>query len=397
MIKKIINKVKRLFVLCREQGVLSLWSYIKRRYIFKFSTFYHQKDSLACAEAGVSGVSVGQNMSDDFIRRITVLYNSSKGISADDSKNPQSGEMWNYIVEEHFSELHEAFVGMDEKAVRAILSEPDKSDIFYGFDIMTKCFTKSFDSEGKRKAHAVKCFDDLLRLAEFLGAVRLYNPGSVPFDLPQPEVTLEAIEKKIGVTLDFPNPYPRENGLVLPSGVMSYRVPQAIYQAWRIKQLTKGIKNPRVLEIGAGLGRTAYYARLFGIKDYTIVDIPSTLVSQAYYLGACLGEERVVLHGERTRKDGVKIMPPEAFFAGDQEYDLIVNCDSLTELNHEIAEDYWKKISSICPMFLSVNHEVNGFRILDFIEGSKVIKSADRYPYWMRHGYVEEFIQFKTS
>ncbi len=54
----------------------------------------------------------------------------------------------------------------------------------------------------------------------------------------------------------------------------------------------------RVLEIGAGLGRTAYYAWRAGIRHYTIVDVPLTAVAQADFLGRTLGPEALTLAGE---------------------------------------------------------------------------------------------------
>ena len=103
---------------------------------------------------------------------------------------------------------------------------------------------------------------------------------------------------RVCIPFSIPNPFESENGLDSSRGVISYRVPQALYQAWRIKKLLKGIQNPKVLEIGAGLGRTAFYANELGIKDYTIVDLPITTVAQAYFLGRTLGEKNICLGGE---------------------------------------------------------------------------------------------------
>src|SRR5690606_14876259 len=113
-------------------------------------------------------------------------------------------------------------------------------------------------------------------------------------------------------------------------GIISYRVPQALYQAWRMAQLLKDIARPRVLEIGAGLGRTAFYARKFGILDYTIIDIPVTALSQGYYLGRVLGEDQIHLAGEdrASSDERIKILPPSYFLTGEDRYDLILNADS---------------------------------------------------------------------
>ena len=212
------------------------------------------------------------------------------------------------------------------------------------------------------------------------------------------EDILAGIDKAC-IPFSMPNPFESEHGLGSSRGVISYRVPQALYQAWRIKQLLKGIQNPRVLEIGAGLGRTAFYANELGIKDYTIVDLPITTVAQGYFLGRALGEENICLGGEQFDGDQnrVKIVVPEIFFAGDKTYDLILNVDSLTEMDFDVAQSYWDKIKVSTNIFLSINHEANKFRVRDlFVEDLNNL-IVHRGLYWMRKGYVEELIRIPAS
>jgi putative sugar O-methyltransferase len=184
--------------------------------------------------------------------------------------------------------------------------------------------------------------------------------------------------------------------LVSSRGIVSFRVPQALYQAWRIAQLLKGVDKPRVLEIGGGLGRTAFYARQFGIRDYTIIDIPVSSLAQGYFLGRTLGEEQVSLFGETAGAEQVKIMPPGFFLDGTDRYDLVVNVDSLTEIGRVAADQYWSAIEARASKFLSINHEANEFTVAQLI--SEAGHSAvSRTPYWMRRGFVEEVVEFATQ
>jgi SAM-dependent methyltransferase len=196
-----------------------------------------------------------------------------------------------------------------------------------------------------------------------------------------------------------PNPFPCEHGLKTSRGIISYRVPQSIYQASRIKQLVQGISNPRVLEIGAGLGRTAYYAYEMGIKDYTIIDIPITAAAQAYFLGRTIGDKNIYLDGERSNESSltVKILTPQTFFNETKTYDLIVNVDSLTEMDFSVAQAYWNKIKVTTSTFLSINHEANAFRVRDLIVDDLSMLNIRRELYWMRRGYTEELIQLPGS
>ncbi|MBI5627068.1 MAG: putative sugar O-methyltransferase, partial [Nitrosomonadales bacterium] len=230
-----------------------------------------------------------------------------------------------------------------------------------------------------------------------VGAVPLDNPETWAASAGKPYDAEDILAKlsKSCWPFSVPNPFPAEFGLSTSRGIVSYRVPQALYQAWRIKQLVKGIEHPRILEIGAGLGRTAYYAHELGIKDYTIVDIPMTATAQAYFLGRTLGEAQILLDGESSAgaSQMIKICTPQTFMDGEEKYDLIVNIDSLTEMDISTAKDYWQKIKASTKLFLSINHEANPFLVQDLIAEDMPNLDVNRELYWMRRGYVEEVIQ----
>jgi hypothetical protein len=242
--------------------------------------------------------------------------------------------------------------------------------------------------------------DHLVRFAEAIGAINLDNPesyGHIPPTRWDADAIINIISQKLNVPIVFPNPYPAEHGLATSSGVMSYRVPQALYQAYRIKEILKNKTSPRVLEIGGGLGRTAYYARLFGITDYTIVDLPFTAMSSGYFLGVTLGEDQILYSGENASdaQNRIKMLTPAEFLAGNKQYDLIINADGFTEFDPNTSQAYWNQIEKSTPIFLSINHEVNPFSVRMLIEKSELVSEASRFPYWMRKGYIEELVRFK--
>jgi putative sugar O-methyltransferase len=142
-----------------------------------------------------------------------------------------------------------------------------------------------------------------------------------------------------------------------------------------------------VLEIGAGLGRTAYFAQQFGLRDYTIIDLPMTNVAQGYFLGRTLGQETVSLYLED--RPGVRILPPSAFLEATDRYDLVVNVDSLTEMAPDTARAYCRAIKARAGTFLSINHEHNRFTVGDLCAELGMVADS-RTPYWLRRGYVDE-------
>jgi putative sugar O-methyltransferase len=212
--------------------------------------------------------------------------------------------------------------------------------------------------------------------------------------VPEQPLLLDRIETALGFAVKPPEAYAFYYGLETDRGVLGERALNALYGAWRVKQLTAGVAAPRVLEIGAGLGRLAAYCHRMGVTDYWIVDVPLTSLAHGHFLAHSLGADRIVLDGEpnaSARKDAVKILNPERFFA-DQflKFDLVINVDSLTELGKDVATSYFRRAAERSPILFSVNHEVNPFRVFDLQNEPRLFDRVDRQPYWLRSGYVEE-------
>lgn len=352
------------------------------------SLLFHRQSQLSANPDTV--LVSGVEKDGDLIRRIVGAYQSA-------NKADLGNSMWRVFFASYHQQIHQALISGDVKTTTEILRNPKDNNLFYGFDILTNHYHNAFSRTTVREAYAKLCLDGLVRFAESIGAISLDNTetwsakrGS-SWDA---ESVLTELNKSYGL-FSVPNPFPSEHGLKTSRGIISYRVPQSIYQASRIKQIVNGISNPRVLEIGAGLGRTAYYAYELGIKDYTIVDIPISTAAQAYFLGRTIGEDKIHLDGEHPNEFShkVKILTPKTFFDENKTYDLILNVDSLTEMDFSVAHAYWKKISVSTSKFLSINHEANEFRVRDIINDDLRNLRIQRELYWMRRGYAEELIQ----
>jgi hypothetical protein len=275
--------------------------------------------------------------------------------------------IWRDIFDQHQRSLHEVFMEGSAEEARAVLGNPLSNHLHYGFENTFKgCIGENSNDVSL-----------LRRLSEALGAERVENPehNSMQMSarklwrrLDSAESILQRIDGILG-RVDFPNPFPGETGIVTSRGMASFRAIQAIYQA----SLLKG----RVLEIGGGLGRTAYYAQRFGIADYTIVDLPFSGISQGYFLGRVLPTNTISLQS------------PDEFFDRADTYDMVLNVDSITELSAEMARKYAEAIRRRSGRLISINHESNRFTVRDLFG-----KSQSRHPYWFRTGYVEELFTF---
>jgi hypothetical protein len=176
--------------------------------------------------------------------------------------------------------------------------------------------------------------------------------------------------------------------------VASYRAIQAIYQAHRLKELSKKYGGI-VVEIGAGLGRTAYYAFAMGLNDYTIVDIPISTTAQAIFLAKTLGPDAVTLPGERHQKGKIRIETPNWFLNSTEKHGVVANIDSLVEMDESQAKAYINSILERARVFLSINHEYNAIAVRELL--SSRYSSYQRFPYWMRNGYAEELLTLEND
>jgi len=372
----------------RLKGILHRIRYFRAaRLILALSDtrLFHSESLLDASPAAATSIANSLVEDKELINRIIVAYQGA-------NQTDLGKSMWNLFFTTYHQPVHQALIDGNEKTVTEILRKPEISDLFYGFDILTKSFQGVFRKKRAREAYAKAC-------AESVGAVSMDNPADIQKKMSWKTENVLSELDKVCMPFSMPNPFANEHGLGSSRGVISYRVPQALYQAWRIKQLVGGIKNPRILEIGAGLGRTAFYAHELGIKDYTIVDLPITTVAQAYFLGRTLGEGNICLDGEQFDDDQnrVKIVVPETYLAESKTYDLVLNVDSLTEMDFSVAQAYWDKIKISTNTFLSINHEAHKFRVRDLLVEDLHSLIVHRGVYWMREGYAEELIRIHDT
>lgn len=290
-------------------------------------------------------------------------------------------------------DVHEALMANCVAGAQKLLRNPVSTDLYYGFENLARSIPTT---DPKWEGLAPLAYRDLLHLTEVVGARRLYYPEAERSadQLPAVETILSVLDAALGFRIDFPTPFPGEVGLITERGIASYRAIHAIYQAWRIATLVHNGKEAKVLEIGGGSGRTAYYASQLGIENYTIVDLPLSGVAQANFLGRVMGEDRICLYGEQGA--GIRLVPPEDFLKNRSRFDLVVNVDSLTEMSKLTAQHYCTEIFARSRRFLSINHETNTFTAREICRAAGM-RQLMRAPYWMRPGQVEELFEMETS
>jgi len=252
---------------------------------------------------------------------------------------------------------------------------------------------------------ALMAKDKLVSLAEAVGALPVENPeqGSYGASI---HADLDELVVRISERLGFDIAPPDIDGglfkLRTAHGLFGERDANAIFTAWLLRSILRGAEPARICEIGAGSGRVAYWSRRLGSNSYTIVDLPHVNAVQGYYLLKSLPEDSIVLYGEQPARSDAAFTVWPSHAVGElegREYDLVLNQDSMPEMSHDTVEDYLRWIRSVCRgVFVSINHESKpaygaGFAQVSVPEIIREIggfELQERYPYWLRRGYVVE-------
>lgn len=304
--------------------------------------------------------------------------------------------MWGKFFHSQHANAHQAFMSGGDAEAACMLQDPGKYNLHHGFESMSPGAGAAMRANPKvGQATADECKMLLLSLAEALGLERVDNPEHyrvkpVFASGPDTECLLDKLDAALGTRIVFPNPFPDEFGLATSRGVASTRAIHALYQACRIREILKRAAGGAVLEIGGGTGRTAFYAHALGVQNYTIVDLPFTAISQGYFLGSVLGEHAVTLAGEEPLEHSIKLISPDAFHSSTTEFDLAINCDSLTEMPFDLQTRYGNALRERSTYFLSINHEQNDHTVMETLG----YMPESRYPCWLRRGYSEELYRF---
>ena len=246
--------------------------------------------------------------------------------------------------------------------------------------------------------------NEIIKLAEALGVSGITNPENnawrgyyVPATVNVESITsdeiLDRIQTKLPFKIDFPSFSGNcAQGLITKYGVTSNRHIHYLWVLKRIMELCPD-KNSSIIEIGAGFGILGYYLDRVGYFDYTVIDLARTNACQTYFLFKNLPDRNIILSGDVENpfdlqyKDSIKILHSTDFKEIPKDrFTIMVNLDGLTEFGIEEATKYVQHDCS--PMLLSINHEVNEFRVWDIAQPYR--KLEYRYPFWLRDGYVEE-------
>ncbi|MBL8752472.1 MAG: putative sugar O-methyltransferase [Planctomycetes bacterium] len=138
-----------------------------------------------------------------------------------------------------------------------------------------------------------------------------------------------------------------------------------------LQQRVRERGHARIVEIGAGFGDLAHaFRQIVGPVDYTIVDLPESLVYSSIWLSTVLAGERCTLADEGVvlpaDTPGITFVPNHMvgeFVPQIGEVDLVVNMLSLSEMAPQQVEHYGRMASGLLGdegVFYEQNYIVPG-------------------------------------
>jgi hypothetical protein len=291
--------------------------------------------------------------------------------------------------------VHDALISGD-RTLPQLLLNPRLTMLYYGVEDI---YDHEPRDETHRESRANHYAAMMVSLAYALGLARMPNPEGgteypreTPPPVPPVETILTALDARTGVRIRFPNPFPDEDGLATSRGIAGMKAISAIYQACQLSQAAR-LRDAQVLEIGAGIGKTAYYARQFGLTRYTVVDLPLSLVGQAVYLALAIDEQAVRFGSEPEQPGKIELLSPAQFDADPRRFALVLNADSMPEMDRAHVLSYIDRMRRDGAYFISINHEANAHTVHELLPAAARISRA---PYLLRPGYLEERYEFRT-
>ena len=290
------------------------------------------------------------------IQKICNFYNKNYNIT----KNINS--MWDFLIVPSFCSIYlDDFHNNNFEKCNYYLENISKTNLTYGYDILTinGCDNREI------------IYKTLNKLITEMKIDPIYINNNI-LDI---EELLPIIDIKCGFIVEFPDiyDYSTNSSLICSRGKISHRMLFALYYVYNIKNNVDDVSNTSVLEIGAGTGRTAYYAYKFGFKSYTILDIISTNIVQAHYNFNVLGSENVSLWRDNLNCF-LTIIPSSEFDNLTNKYDIIVNFDGLTEYGLDVATKYFNNFHKLTTKFLSINHVYNNYTVENIYTNNKNCK-----------------------
>lgn len=336
-------------------------------------------------------------------KRLIAAYQKATNIGVDHGNG-----VWEVFAGHFHTKLAKSLECGDITSVGQILSEMFRDPVTSGLVLGEGAYKSTKENP---YLTSLDWHDKAISLGQAVGIVPVQNPEQGVYGSLLQMNSIDVLQKSVELMqLDpLPPQFGAMFGVKYEDGVIPVNHLLHLYTAHRVKMMLPPDKEATCLEIGGGVGLLAYVVASMGYKQYCIVDLPLVNALQGYLLLKSTVAERVRLYGEEVSdsESSIYICPSNHIDEiSDKSIDLIVNQDSLPEMNHETMVGYLKFIQRVGRgTFLSINQESQASTGVHSMQGwvneacrdEPGLRLTHRYPYWLRKGYLEEIYQIVDS
>lgn len=320
--------------------------------------------------------------------------------------------MWRDLEDHMHKDFLDCLRDNDSEKLALYLCNMASNNVTHGLSQGTQMTTMLRQRTQTRKRVASLYFDRVLCLAEMMGCLPAEGPEQSQFGQNISHSINEVvnlIESQIRVSILLPQIEGGLFGIKVKDGVLAQRDLFALEAALELRSIAYVTGSSTFGEIGAGIGKAAFWSWKLGLKNYSIFDLPYVAVISAFYLIKALPPNSVLLYGEvgidAERK--IKIQPYWCFKGHEREHvDVVLNQDSFPEMNDAIVLDYFRAMMDAGVKYLlSINQEgmekLMSFerrqgRVCIWAEQLQGFRRIYRTKVWTRPGYVEEPFQLES-
>jgi hypothetical protein len=354
---------------------------------------------------GVTQAAENDSSSDEAIgNRLIAAYRAA---TSEAPRAERGHDMWTLIARDWYGDLHALIADGDPLRLTAYLKELPRQPAGQGYFQGRAAFDRLVEHPDDQNDRALWLMDHLVGLAEAVGLVDVRCPeqgGWSDFQALSAGPLRDAIEHEIGLPVGMPPIFSGLFALESRSRPIHLRSVMAAYAIWTLRHAMVSLagKAPRelhVAEIGAGIGFTAFAAHHAGIGRYAIYDLPDVNVAQGYFLLKALPHAAIRLSGETNPDATIAVLHGASFHDTAQAAcDLVLNIDSLPEIDPIEAQRYLATAATRAPWLLSINQESRAMqtadtrqsRVRDLVARAGGFRMIQRSPNWVRAGYVDE-------
>jgi hypothetical protein len=223
------------------------------------------------------------------------------------------------------------------------------------------------------------------------------------------ESGLNNLENDLGFSLSLPNIFAGLFEISLGANRFNQVDLMSLSSALTVRKVMSADSLRRIVEIGGGSGRFAYYCLKLGLGPINIIDLPHVLILQYWYLSKALPASKIrFMHSSDSSNADILLVPNSQMRSIDsKQIELVFNQDSFAEMPLDVVNQYLDWIAfNKSSLIFSINHEskpylshgseqqINVFEVLSLDSRFKLIS---RELDWVRRGYVKSIFQIEDK